>query len=85
MLRIEDDFAKIANESIDVLAVKTEEHDEGKGAAETFSVFQRSVGAGIHHEQFGKFSLSQFLTLAGFEKALGHVVAEGTFAGVLYG
>lgn len=53
-----ENHAQIFNQGIDIFAVKAEENDESKRTAEAFAVFQRSIGASIHHEFFGELGLS---------------------------
>ena len=45
-------------------------------------MFQVSVGARIHHEQFGELLLRIPSCLSGLGKAMGNVVAQSAFAGV---
>ena len=74
VLGFQKDLTKIINQPINILTVKTEEDDESQRTTEAFTVFERSIRTGIHHEFFGEFGLSQLFVLAGLGQAIGHVV-----------
>ena len=84
-LSIKNDLTKVLETGIDIFAKEAKVDDKGKRAAETLTVFQGNIGTGIHHEILRKLGLSEFFTLTGHGETVGHVIAEGAFAGVFHG
>lgn len=85
ILNLEDDFAEVGNETVNIGAEEADVDDKSKGAAKTFAVFERRIGTRVHHEFLGESGLSELFTLAGAGKAFGQVVAQNAFAGFLHG
>ena len=83
-LSIKNDLSEISDKGIDIFAKEAKVDDEGKRAAETLAMFQRSVGTGVHHELLGELRLGEFFALASFGKAVGQIGTEGAFAEVLH-
>ena len=83
-LSIKNDLSKVLDKSIDIFAKEAKVDDEGKRAAETFAVFQGSVGTSVHHELLGELGLGEFFAFASLGKAVGQIGAESAFAEVLH-
>ncbi len=84
LLSIKNDVAKILDKGIDIFAKEAKVDDESERAAEALAVFQRSIGAGVHHELLGELCLGEFFAFAGVEKAVGQVGTKCAFAAVLH-
>ena len=84
LIGIDNDFAKVLNESIDVFAEEDEVDDEGKRAAEAFAVLKVCVRTGIHHVFFRESGLGEMGLFPGVGQATGHVGTEGALADVFH-
>ena len=85
IINLLDNSPQISNETINILAAEAQVQDESQRAAKIVRMLKVGVGSCVHHEQFGKPGLCHSGFFAGLGKALGKVIAQGTFALVLHG